>query len=530
MVAALDQLATAIASNTLSALQQSSLVQALTVISPSFPSPDESGFTTPPDELLSREWIAALFAIVALTPAGGFALPTVQPAFFLNPVTGSDANSGTTSLTPLKTAAALAAAWRATAGGGRPVLAPPGGVTTITIQAPLPLTDPLAPLLDVDIANGGSLVFVGGLNAPAKTSVLATASAFARTAAAGQIVITDAATPNFQPLVPAAPFLVNSTTGAISWLYGPDAAPSANGTLTVGYSAQVAGVAGVPVQTAHVAGNAYTLSAPIGASLGQGFTTRSFPTGGAAGSPAQVFFYRLDFSEPNPNTFVFLNSPTVTTTFQECRMQHPAAVLGGSVTFANSFFYHVPVQVQGGTSVLDLVFGGGVSGLASANVQCLNGAFLFVDGDFMTFTGVPGYRVASGASLFMGNGAAWNNGGNQAASVEGGSLFTRPIFTGSNVFYGSDGGTSITVNGALSGFGQVLYRVGATAVAQFQLTSGTFKLGDMTSPFGMTIATGALVGPTTGTFAHLDAALAAGTGFGNNALDPSTFSSFRQAA
>jgi hypothetical protein len=55
-----------IGANTLTALQQSCLQQALTNIAPTFPGPDNaSNGNTDSDESLAREWIASLYAIVA---------------------------------------------------------------------------------------------------------------------------------------------------------------------------------------------------------------------------------------------------------------------------------------------------------------------------------------------------------------------------------------------------------------------------------------------------------------------------------
>jgi hypothetical protein len=272
MVSALQDLSNRIASNTLTALQQSALTTALGAIIPFFPGIDDASNSVPIQEdiPLSREWIAALYTIQALSPAGGTLLPTQQPAWFLNASTGSDSNDGLTAGTPLKTAAALSALWRGVSGGGRPILLPNVGTTvTITIQANMPLGDPLSVLLDVDLANGTGLIFVGGTNAPAKTSTLTAASAFARTAAGGQQTITDATVANFATFLGLNSLFIDSTTGAVGWLYAPDPGASATGTLTVPYAAQTPGGAYNPAApTAIAALNAYTLQAPIGASLG----------------------------------------------------------------------------------------------------------------------------------------------------------------------------------------------------------------------------------------------------------------------
>jgi hypothetical protein len=72
MSIALVNLRAAIATNTLNALQQGALTQALDAIIPTFPEPDPSGVAQPPpDEDDSREWIAALYTIQAAGGSGG---------------------------------------------------------------------------------------------------------------------------------------------------------------------------------------------------------------------------------------------------------------------------------------------------------------------------------------------------------------------------------------------------------------------------------------------------------------------------
>jgi hypothetical protein len=538
MVSALQDLSNRIATNTLTGAQQGALTTALAAIIPFFPSTDDTAVAVPIQEdiPLSREWISALYSLVATAASGGTTLlPTQQPAWFLNFSTGSDSNDGLTAGTPLKTAAALANLWKGVSGGGRPVLSPNVGTTiTITIQANTPTTDPISVLLDVDLAQGISLIFVGGLSSSTAPSTLTTASAFARTAAAGQQTITDVTVPNFGVQVGVSMLFRDTTTNAVAWLYGPDPGPSATGFLTIPYAPQTPGGAYAPAApTAIAAGNTYTLSAPIVCSLGQGFVTRSFPQLGASASNAQVFFYRLHFIVPFAGQSVFIQSPTASYTFQECQTDCGIEVFSGTVAFVNSFSFHnLGLAAVGGAATLECLFGGGCSGTVQSNVSAINGAFALVDGDFLLFSNVA-YTASAGGTVEIGNAGFWTNGSAPTAlEVFNALAAINRFFQATSILYGQDGGVGVIVKGS-AGPGTVLYRddsSGTPAANQFQLTHQTFTLGDYTSPFGVTTATAAYVGPTTGTMAHLDAALGAGTGFGGRAVDNSTMSTFRIAA
>ena len=81
MSAALVDLLNAVNTNTLTALQQAALSQALTAIIPTFPTPDElANAMPPPDEDNAREWIAALYAIQAEGSGGGPPVPGTPTA------------------------------------------------------------------------------------------------------------------------------------------------------------------------------------------------------------------------------------------------------------------------------------------------------------------------------------------------------------------------------------------------------------------------------------------------------------------
>ena len=534
MVSALQDLRNRIASNTLTGPQQAALDTALDVLIPLFPTPDELSNSIPQtEELLAREWIAPLYSLQAQAGPGGGVLPTTEIAFFINPATGSDTNDGLTPSTALKTIAALGALWRGTAGGGRPVLAPATGTTvTVTIENDAPLSDPLAPILDVDITGGASLVIVGAPKAAAHTGVVATANAWARTVANGQVRITDAAVANYAAFVGVASLFVDDTSNCVAWLYGPDSGASATGTMTVGYGPpQTAGVASAPAQTNITAADAYTLADPVHAALGNGFVTRSFPSDGSSSvAEASVFFYRLRLGNPGTNPVCAFQSPTVTYMLQECMYDTVELqnVISG-LSLVNCFGYHsigIATEAGGFTEVL----AGGLSGEASGTILAAGGTVI-VDLDHALFSGAP-YDVSANATMQIGMASRWNNAGSQALNVIGGTLIVAPALGALGKVYGTDAGGDFATIGSVSGnAGAILYvndSSGTPAGDAFVFTDTAFTMGTLgASGFGLSQTTGLAVGPTTNTLAHLDAAIGAGTGFGGAAVDPRSGSTFR---
>ena len=400
MVTALQDLRNRIASNTLTGPQQTALDTALDVLIPLFPTPDELSNSIPVgEEVLAREWIAPLYTLQALAGPGGGVLPTTETAFFVNALTGSDTNDGLTPSTPLATIAALGALWRGTAGGGRPVLAPATGTTvTVTLQTDMPLSDPLAPILDVDITGGASLIIQANNRAPLHTGTIATANAWARTVANGQVRITDAAVPDYGVFVPEASLFEDDTATSVAWLYGPDTGSSATGTMTVAYQPQTAGVASIPTQSNVTAADAYTLRNPFVVALGNGFVTRSFPADGSGSvAEASVFFYRLRLTNPGTNPVAQVQSVTASYNMQECMYDTLEIQVGiGGFSAVNCFGYHTLGIVAQAGSFVEL-FAGGISGQASGTAQAAAGGTMIVDGDFALFSGSSVHRGRSRA-------------------------------------------------------------------------------------------------------------------------------------
>ncbi len=518
--AILTDLQTRIRSNTLTGPQQRALGDALDALIPTFPSPDELAGGIPNTEpVLARDWIAPLYALTA--EGSPSVLPTNEIAWWINADDGEDTNPGTEA-EPLKRISALGALWRGTAGGGRPVLDPATGTTiTVHLAGAFPDDDPLAPILDVDITDGNALILEGDAPTVGHTGAVATANAWARTVANGQVRITDAGVANFGVFAGASPLLEDVTTSAVAWLYGPNSGSSATGTCSPGYSPQTPGAFPSIVQTAIAAGNSYTLSSLTHVALGQGFVTRSFPQEGNSG--AQVFFYRLDLGNPASNPQTLMQSPSCGYTWQECMYQLELRPILGGVLLANCFGYATAagagLDVRGVATIE--VLAGFYEGDVSGQLQVSQGGQLIVDQDLGAESGSP-YSVGAGGTLIVGDASYWtSNGGTKAIAIAGGLMIHNPFFGAEGVFYGTDGGTVVALDRG-TGPGACVLDTGVTAANQFACTHSNFTCGGLTSAFGFDETAGTYTGPTTCTFAHLDAVLGAGTGFGGTALDPAS--------
>lgn len=542
MVSPLVDLQTRINSNTLTTAQQAAFSEALTVIIPGFPTPGDDGgiADTIPEAVLARDWMAVLYAVVAEGGGGGSGvLPTNQTVWYIDPVNGSNSNDGLTSGTALKTAAYLGSLWRGTAGGGRPELDPATGTTiTVNLLNDLPASDPISVLLDVDLAGGMSLVFVGAQKTPAKTSTLTTASTFARTNAGGQQTFTDAGVADFHTFIGTA-MLMKSTTAprqGVAWLVGPDPGSSATGTSSVFYTPQTSGTASVPTIVQPTATDGYTLQAPTVAYLGSGFTTRQFPQQAQSGTTAlaSVLFYELHFpipSDPNVNV-TFAAMPSVLYTFQECQIDQGCTLQAGAqCSFVNCLSFHSTGYVVDAGGLLELFAGAASNGTSSGgpSVECVAGGAIAADLDFAQISAGESLS-ALGGLLEIGNVSHWGTSSQCVLATDGGQVIQAPIFGSTSIVYGSDGGTFVSV-GAGTPFGGARYIYsqtgsGTPAADQFKSTNSSFLLGrgPSTSAWGISTSTGLAVGATTCTIANLDAAIGAGTGFGSQAVDPATMS------
>lgn len=522
--AALQDLQNRINSNTLTVVQQAALSQALTFIIPEFPTPDEiSGGILTEDAPLAREWIAALYALQA--EGSGAVNPTTQITWHINATTGNNANDGLTAATAIQSAAFLSTLWRGSVGGGRPQLIPATGSTiSIFIDSDLPETDPISVLLDVDLPDGTQVNIIGKAGTATHTGTLATASVFARTSAGGQQTITDATVADFGAFIPSAALVQDSTSGGVGWLYAPFNAASATGVTSRLQQAQTPGsFAGIGIPKDPSAGDAYTLSNVTQVTLGQDWRSRAFPADGPSG-PLQgsFFFYRLHFKDANTGAAgLFADSPGVIFVVQESIFDDVSVVvdLGTTVALANCLVIGSGKQIAvANGSTLELA-GGALQGGASGIVVCELNALAEIVSDFVCASDTASGRYiveTSGTMVFESCGAF---GSNTPAS-------NSPLFEteGDNsvllvgLIYGTDNGNVFEVLVANN-----VMRYASPATTAMLSSSTTFLVGEaLSSSFGFNQATGAFVGPTTCTLAHLDAALGAGTGFGGSLTDPAS--------
>ena len=517
MTTALEDLQNRINSNTLTVAQQAAFNEALTAIVPTFPTIDEiSRSNGQIDQPLSRAWMAVLYAVQS-EGASGMVSPTRQIVWHINANTGNNANDGLTSGTAIKSAAYLASLWRGTVGGGRPLLNPATGTTiTIVLDSAIPDTDPLSVLLDVDLVSGMNLVFEGSATAE-HAGAMATASTYARTSAGGQQKITDGTIADYAPIVGNASLCIDTTTGGVGWLYGPFGSSSATGIVSRMYTAQSAGVLTTPTVIDPAGGDRYTLNNPTLATLGNGFITRQFP-GDAAGT-SFVIFFRVHFAA-TASAQSLLQSPTVGYFFQECQTDAEIQATNSQLCATiNCFGFQASYIAAGGATVFEN-FAGAIQGDVSNSALCNSGAVLTADGDFVVCSD-NGYQATNGGTLALGNCARFCNGaatGELFDLANGSVAEVIDLAQGSHVLYGVDGGSAFDCAEEDSA---VTY--GGTAVGSFDSTSTAFEVGKaLTSAFSFKQADGTFVGPTTNTFAHLDAVQGAGTGFGGNLVEPAS--------
>lgn len=529
MNAALDDLRTRILANTLTAGQQTLLANALAVISPTFPRVDEIATAVPGINMpeIQDAWVAPLFAIAI---AGGSSQldPRSVTQWYVSTATGSDSNSGTAPQSPLKTFAALGAIWRgAQPGGGRATLTPISGtsVTVFLLDAHDP-TDPLAPILDVDLNASAALIIQGHTLDPVHSGTFTSVSAFARTSAGGNVAVTDATVANFGALFGL--MIQDETTNAVGWVVGPDGSASATGQASIAYSPQTAGELASLTQTNLATGNTYIVNPLFTCSLGSGFTTRSFPATDGLGS--QVFFYRLAVEQPNFGDAAILASPGVSYVFQECSIETDAiqALDGAQVLFLNTLSVHASISAGAGALVEGL-FGGGVVG---GSLIAQAAGTVFADADFLV-SGSGGFQCFNGGTLSLGAVAHFGTG--PALVAQGGLVDQAANISGLAILYGTCGATAIEAIANGGGPATILYAndsSGTPAANAFKLSNGVIALGKPANVngFGFNATTGLFVGPTATTIAHLDAALGAGTGFGGAAIDPATGCTMRLAS
>jgi hypothetical protein len=477
------------------------------------------------------------------------ASPSFDPTPFLNQTawfqsyhTGDDGNDGKTALTPVKRVAEIRRRWNGGIAGVRPTL--PAIDISVTVMDSVtgstvpPFSDPLCALWDLDMAPGGSLVIDCQTTVVRNGTVTTSPNAFARTST-GQQTITDAGVASWAASVDH--LLVDTTVagGAATWVVlGP------GGTATL---------SGVRAQTTNAAGEASSILnnglALKTVSADDQYTLFDLPQvyfgtesyfalsgpGGAASGTASVLVRRGHGLAASQSDYLHVDCTAAfennlpcggSVVFAECLFDQPRRSEGGTI-FANCGVPSSPFIGEFFSGVLGNAMAL-LSGYSRRNI--LLGGGCAVDQDFqlygsVTFAGGLGGFPIDG-EVMMGNVGRFLNGAaaNAAAFLSGASAFEHAVdYDAQAIFYGTTGGSPIYALGSGSNRGGGTVTANASAATTFVFDGGaaaTFTMDNQANGYGMNSATGALVGPTTVTVQHLDAALAAGTGLGKSALWP----------
>jgi hypothetical protein len=452
------------------------------------------------------------------SPSG---VAVMQNTWWVDAVHGNNGNNGLTKPTAVASWAEIARRQKAASGGGRAVLNPTGGTVTYHLVGTTSTADPLCVVLDVDMANGSSALFIGEALPASHSGTLATASAFARTAAGGQIKITDAGVADWGPLVPN--LFHDKISGAICWLALPNTGSSATGVLTPGYTATVPGDLTDPTPVTISGGETYELIPLAQAYMGNAFIARSFPND--LPPFTQFSFYRIRFTSAGVgdlSTAQFYGENNAL--FQECQFD-----LGQVWTGDTSNPFLVNCALVDTVSFSQVVSGSFVelfAGFEYRGIRCSNSGFLVLDGDNALY-GPDAHSINIAGQAAFGNCSMWTTAGagGESIAVISGSLTVAPQSQATAIVYGQAVGGCLVITISAVGLPSTPASVrysdtgsGHAAADHFQFSAPLDFTMDRAA-FGFNFSTGAFVGPTTTTFAHLDAALGAGTGFGGLAID-----------
>jgi hypothetical protein len=441
---------------------------------------------------------------------------------------------GTAGHGPMLSAAGIRSLWTGGVSGVRPLL--PSMTVTITwaSQATVQpdVSDPLSVLMDVDIQNT-TLILKGAAPAVAVSGTMATVSAFARTAAAGQIKITDSGVADFS--LYSAKSTTNGglfhdkTTGAISWMYEPSAS-NATGILTPGRTAQVAGVGTRPTFLGIAAADLYEILTPVKVYFGTGSVTRQYPAGGPAGANGKILIYRLwgtstgffDAWQPVITTSIYAGSVIVA---QESRIDQVIAVTYGNFLLLNcGLTSTASSNTAEGATALTLF-----AGFSYASVWISTyGAGIGFDGDHVS-DGNQSLNPYEFGSILIGSWSRWGTGSNVPpifGGIGGGIFRITHLFDAAGpVTYGVVGPANevIRFNGAQN---LVTYTNGQ-AVAIFggwDSNVVNWKFQGAATSWAFNPATGRFAGaadgtPAANTWNLLDAAVNA-PGYGGTVIDP----------
>lgn len=492
-----------IGSNTLTSADKSLLQAALNSIIPQwgfagtgFGADARGSVLGNQDEQNAREWFACLWAEAeGLTSGGGGGGPVVPaswlvPAWFIDPVNGSDSNSGQSSGAPLKTWAQLINLW----GTVSPTLAQNTVITFLSTQP-----DNTDPIVFRPTVTGGSVVSIQGTAPTVITAGVVLATTTAKNRATGTLLSS-----NLGATAAAGLLVQNTTSGKSSraWVY------------------------------TNVAGNVWRLTQPLSPTAVPQATVPTEVDTWANGDTVNLLRpVGLNVVEINPILADYNASADNGVVLYQVQITNPTALLQAAYIGAN-------VQLQEVTSLKVLV-GKGSGALASTGIQNLlnvlsnvgiaggwyGGAWLFVGGALVqtTTSAIHGSTILLDGDLIVGGGAGVELDCNNSAEVNlglvmldgqtldvlGPEIQVAPGVYGSTAIWGSGG---IRVDG----FTNLRYNGSGTAVATF-LQSGAWHLNSDTTANSVIVGSPNVYnGGITITAAHLDAAAGA-AGFGGAA-------------
>lgn len=455
-----------------------------------------------------------------------------QTAWFVDYDTGDNTNNGLTAETAVAQAAEVRRRWDGGLLGVTPTLPAIDIIVTVTGNAP-DFTDPICALFDLEMQPGGSLVIDFTTSVAHAGTIASVPNAFARTST-GQQTVTDAGVATWNPYVDQ--LLIDTTAGAATWVVKggtPGTLAAARAASTNASTYAIATAEGGLATAAVVATDAYDVLSLPQVYFG---TRADFRLASGSGNPsgsASVLVRRAHGLAQATTDVLTVNGDIsfdifsgALVMFTECIMDQGRQTQRGGVVFANCSATSGPPldSISGGPGTTC----GLLAGYARRNVA-LGGNGTFADQDFQILgsfylllaepTAVaPGSVTIGNFGRFLDGGAA-----NPAGYAFGSDMqIFGSLYDGSNTCYGTTSGAAIFKMAAVEtgdAPGGFLAIIG-TASANFAFDGGTaafFQAANQEEAFSQNLTTGAWVGPTTMTLAHLDAALAAGTGLGGSA-------------
>lgn len=493
--AALTAFSGRIASNSLTATDISLLTAALANIIPQWgfggtgAPPDARGYGGQTDEPNAREWFATLYAEAEnFTGGSGPVIPPswLVPAWFIDPVSGNDSNTGQSSGSPFKTWAQLVSTW----GTVSPTLAQN---TTITFLSTQP--DNTDPIVFRPLVRSGAVVSIQG-TAPTVVATVVLASTTAKNRATPQLLQTQLGASG------AVGLLLNNTTHASrAWAYKL------------------------------ISGTTFAITQPLTATSVPDSSNPTEVDTWANGDSVQILRpVGLNIVEVNPIVADFNASANNGVILYQFQITNPTgnlqnAFIGGSVALQEvsslKLLVGKPVGPLAGPSVQQFVnvfsevgatgdFAGGawqmIGGALAGNGATFSGTSLLLDGDVIV--GSNGAELNTNNSAGINLGLVALDGG--VLDVIGSEVQVTTALYGSTVIWGSgtlrvDGMTNLRYGGA------------STAVATFVLTGGLKLNNDTTANSLIVGSPNVYNGGISLTAAHLDAAAGA-AGFGGFAV------------